>query len=101
MAVTTYRKLTQAELVALARERFGDDPLQWAFVCPQCGHVATAKDFPKGSAQLGQYCAGNFSPDIDCDWKAFGLFRGPWEIVFPDGRSVWGFALAEAANDVS
>lgn len=98
--MSDYRKLTQDELVAEARERFGDDPRQWAFVCPRCGDVATAQDFPNGSAQLGQYCAGNFEPHWGagrgCDWKAFGLIRGPWEIVMPDGHSSWGFALADA-----
>lgn len=96
--MNTYRKLTQAELVAEARSRFGDDPMTWAFVCPNCGDVATAADFPQGSDQLGQYCTGNFEKDRGCDWKAFGLFRGPWEVVMPDGRSSWGFALAEPAR---
>ncbi|WP_158920606.1 hypothetical protein [Streptomyces sp. NBRC 109706] len=53
-----YRKLTQDELLAEARERFGDDTARWA---------------------------------------AYGLFRGPWEIVLPDGRSLWGFPLALAS----
>ncbi len=91
---TEYRKLTQAELLAEARARFGDDPTTWAFVCPSCADVATAANFPAGSDQLGQYCVGNFLTGRGCDWKAFGLIRGPWEIVMPDGRSVWGFALA-------
>jgi len=89
-----YRKLTQAQLLAEARDRFGDDPTTWAFVCPSCADVATARDFPDGSDQLGQYCVGNFI-GRGCDWKAFGLIRGPWEIVLPDGRSRWGFALAD------
>ncbi|MBX6387033.1 MAG: hypothetical protein IRZ07_29325 [Microbispora sp.] len=46
-----------AELLAEARERFGQDPR---------------------------------------DWATYGLFRGPWEIVMPDGRSVWSFPLADA-----
>lgn len=89
-------RLTQDELVAEALTRFGDDPRTWAFLCPNCGDVAVAGDFPDGAAQLGQYCAGNFTPDRGCDWKAFGLFRGPVEIVMPDGHSAWGFELAPA-----
>lgn len=48
---------SMAELLAEARERFGQDPR---------------------------------------DWATYGLFRGPWEIVMPDGRSVWSFPLADA-----
>ena len=48
---------TQAELVAEARARFGDQPRAWAFVCPSCDDVATAQDFidagadPNGSGR--------------------------------------------------
>lgn len=94
--MSDYRKLSQAELVAEAIERFGTDPKTWKFVCPNCGDVACAADFAEGSVRLGQYCAGNFVEGRGCDWKAFGLCRGPWEITMPDGHSVWGFALAEA-----
>jgi hypothetical protein len=99
-------KITQDELVAMARERFGDDPQNWAFQCPQCGDIATAKDFPEGGKQLGQICVGRVLGALTrgapkytgrgCDWCAFGLFRGPVEIVMPDGHSAWGFALAPA-----
>ena len=27
------------------RERFGDDPNDWAFTCPSCGDTATGRDF--------------------------------------------------------
>jgi hypothetical protein len=104
------RKLTQAELVAEACERFGPDPMDWAFKCPRCGDVATARDFPEGFRErVGQECIGRHrgalrgpvgkrsgrgQADRGCDWAAYGLFRGPWEIVMPDGHSAWGFALA-------
>lgn len=119
------RNLTQAELVAEARKRFGDNPLDWAFKCPNCGDVATGHDFNKALAEnprknrddqpvmtsdvLGQECIGRTLGALKgpagtdggrgeagrgCDWAAYGLFRGPWEIVLPDGRSMWGFPLA-------
>lgn len=115
----TYRKLTQAELVAEASARFGDDPMKWAFQCPSCKDVATGQDFrdalkehPRtdregeplpASALLGQECIGrtlgpleNGSPGRGCNWAAYGFVPGPWEIVMPDGRSVHGFPLAPA-----
>lgn len=115
------RKLTQAELVAEAREKFGPDPMGWAFKCPVCGDAATARDFrdaleshPRlargepatASDLLGQECIGRTLGALNrdgkkyagrgCDWAAYGLFKGPWEIVMPDGHSAWSFALAAA-----
>jgi hypothetical protein len=110
--MSEHRKLTQAELLAEAKERFGDDPLDFAFKCPRCGDVATIRDFPKDKrAVAGQECIGRHlgalegEPTNDsgrsrakrgCDWAAYGLIRGPWEIVMPDGHSAWGFPLADA-----
>lgn len=109
----TYR-FTQKELLAEAKRRFGDDPLDWAFVCPTCGDVATARDFKAAGGdpnRIGQECIGRSmgalsgAPTKDggrskasrgCDWCAYGLFRGPWIITMPDGREVGSFRLAEA-----
>lgn len=110
------RTLTQAELVEEARARFGDNPREWAFVCPACGDVANAQDFIDAGAdpaRLGQECIGRSlgalsgGPTSDggraraargCDWCAYGLFPGPWGVVMPDGREVRSFPLAEAAD---
>lgn len=108
-------KLTQAELLSMATERFGDDPMKVAFQCPSCRDVATLQDFKDAGAspaQAGQECIGRSLGALKkpkptnkrgCDWAAYGLFRGPWEIVLPaEGdkpeRSVWGFPLAEAVQ---
>jgi hypothetical protein len=121
-----HRILTQAALIAEAKERFGEDPMTWAFKCPNCGDVATGLDFtaalnnhprkgPDGNDVqvhhiLGQECIGRTlgalsgSPTGDqgrsraergCDWAAYGLISGPWEIVLPEGGSVWSFPLAD------
>lgn len=121
------RTLTQAELIAECKNRFGDDWLTWAFKCPNCGDTATGLDFtvalnnhprkdPGGNDVqahqiLGQECIGRIlgalsgSPTSDqgcgraargCDWAAYGLIPGPWEIVLPEGGSVWAFPLADA-----
>lgn len=121
-----HRKLTQDELLAEARKRFGDDPLDWAFECPNCGDVATARDFREALKQhpredggqpvtasilLGQECIGRTLGALKgpagtqggrgqatrgCNWAAYGLIPGPWSIVMPDGRTAPGFALADA-----
>ncbi len=107
-----YRKLTQEELAAEAAERFGPNPRDWAFQCPRCGDIAVVGDFPKGEeGRIGQECVGRWRGALHgpanadggravaergCDWTAYGLIRGPWEIVMPDGHSAWGFPLAPA-----
>ena len=108
-----HRKLTVAELLAEAAERFGDDPLTWAFRCPNCGDVATMRDFPEAIRErIGQECIGRHRgalegptgtkdgrgrADRGCDWTAYGLFRGPWIITMPDGQEIGSFPLADAA----
>lgn len=111
--MTDYRKLDQAELIAEATARFGDDPLNWAFTCPTCGDVADGHDFREALAAhprerkgkpviasdlVGQECIGRTLGvgKHGCNWTAYGLFSGPWEIVMPDGRIAPAFPLATA-----
>lgn len=117
------RKLTQAELISEATEHFGNDPLKWAFVCPSCGDIANGQDFSEAltanprkhrtgadviaSDVVGQECIGRTLGALaksggkytgrGCDWAAYGLFPGPWEIALPDGRSMHAFPLALTA----
>jgi hypothetical protein len=115
-----HRTLTQAELVAEAKARFGNDPAQWAFTCPACGDTATGRDFRDALAAhprtrkgepvvasdlLGQECIGRVLGALrvpaneyrgrGCDWCAFGLISGPWAVVQPDGRKIPCFPLAQ------
>lgn len=109
------RALTQAELVAEATARFGDDQMKWAFQCPTCDDVATPADFIAAGAdpnRVGQECIGRSLGLLDkrvpvkdgrsqgirgCNWAAYGLFPGPWTITMPDGRTISSFRLAEPA----
>lgn len=117
------RRLTQAELVAEATERFGGDPLKWAFSCPSCGDIANGEDFRAALAErprtnlrtdkpviasdiVGRECIGRTLGALarqgysgrGCDWAAYGLFAGPWEIVLPNGHSMHAFPLAPASG---
>lgn len=120
----TSRKLTQAELVAEATERFGGDPLKWAFTCPSCGDVANGedfrqalKDYPRTNLRtdkaviasdiVGQECIGRTLGALDkrrtysgrgCDWAAYGLFAGPWTIALPNGHAMHAFPLADKGS---
>lgn len=117
--MSAHRKLTQAEFYGLLTERFGEDVTNWAFKCPACEDVATVADFrvaleanPRtrdgkavtASDIIGQECIGRTLGALErdsinergCDWVAFGLIRGPWEIVLPNGNSMWCFPIADA-----
>lgn len=103
-------KLTQDELSTKARDLFGKDPLTWKFRCMNCGDEANALDMISVGADpgmIGQECIGRYLGALDnpktnergCDFVAYGLIPGPWEVVFPaDGdkpeRSIRAFALA-------
>lgn len=110
-----HRKMTQGELFDMAKGIFGDNPLDFAFQCPTCGDVAKIADWPDESKHLaGQECIGRTLGALrkeanhkagkykgrGCDWAAYGLFRGPWEIVMEDGHSAWSFPLAGADQGV-
>lgn len=118
-----HRRLTQDELIAEATERFGKDPVNWAFLCPSCGDIATGADFSEAltahprkhrsgadviaSDVVGQECIGRTLGALKkdsgkytgrgCDWAAYGLFGGPWTVTLPDGRTMHAFPLAPAA----
>lgn len=73
-AIENLTRITHEEFIATLTERFGDNPNDWAFVCPLCGDVATGADMkqaladhprvsrdgePMNAAQiLGQECIG-------------------------------------------
>lgn len=95
-----HRTLTQDELMAEARKRFGQDSLDIAFQCPNCGDVAAVREFPEEErGRAGQECIGRYlgalggGTERGCDFVAYGLIPGPWEITFPSVRS---FPLADA-----
>lgn len=125
--IFNHRKLTQQALLDEARARFGDDVQTWAFICPSCQDVACANDFRAALKEhprthkdgspveihelLGKECIGRTLGALrkdagpytgrGCNWTAYGLFQGPWEVVMPDGNSMWGFPLAPATVGAS
>lgn len=112
-------KITQAELYELLCDRFGKNPANWAFTCPSCHDTATVTELQEAldanprrrsddtkvesTEIIGQECIGRSigalanppTNDRGCHWVAFGLIRGPWEIVLPDGNSMWCFPVAD------
>jgi hypothetical protein len=59
-------KLTVEQWRAQANLLFGPNRMQWRFVCPSCGHVASAQDWKNtGAAEghVGYSCIGRFTGD--------------------------------------
>ncbi|MFJ4787628.1 VVA0879 family protein [Streptomyces sp. NPDC088794] len=117
------RTLTHDELTAEATARFGKNPLDWAFVCPNCGDIASTADLAKALADFpstrrdgtpvraeqiaGQECIGRTLGALNpgytgrgCTWAAYGLIPGPWTIHLSEGRTRRSFRLAPVPQEV-
>lgn len=93
--------ITEQEWVAKGTEFFGDDREVWKFVCPACGDELSLAEAMEKYPELrgcnwapGQECIGRYTDKVDCDWCAYGLFRGPLLIKREDGRETPAFDFA-------
>jgi hypothetical protein len=99
-------KILHEEWRARGRELFGDDPLQWKFVCPSCGNIASVADWKAAGASEGEVaysCIGRRlgteneigSKKQPCNYAGGGLFGlNPVTVIFPDGTERASFAFA-------
>lgn len=106
-------EITYAEWRARARALFGDDEMQWRFVCPVCKTMQSVADYKAAGAPpsaVGYSCVGRWmesprrmlKPDGretrtsgPCDYTSGGLFRFTVNTVrFPDGKTSPVFAFA-------
>ena len=80
--------MTQEQWRAEAVELFGPDPMDWKFVCPSCGHVASVRDWKDAGATEGEAafsCVGRHLNADDkntfqkkggpCQYAGGGLFK--------------------------
>lgn len=115
------RRYTVEEWQAEAARRFGERARNWAFICPVCSHIQTAGEVKEAGYDHNlayKECFGKGTRDdrelaakqgkkpgekADCDWKAYGLFRGPVIVVTEDGKEipVFDFAPATVAEEVA
>lgn len=107
--------MTHAEWLAEAKERFGDDPLDWKFVCPSCGHIASVRNWKEAGAPEGAVafsCVGRYAGDTKevadkafrhnggpCNYTSGGLLKlNPVLVVFGDKEEPFpAFAFADVA----
>lgn len=104
--VATVYRITLAEWEAKGRELFGPNKDDWRMVCPLCHTEASITraraEWPEVKGRgwsPAQECVGCYLSDEKapkklvrgkpsnepCDWKAYGLFRGPVFVQPPDG----------------
>lgn len=91
-----------------AAELFGDDPFDWRFRCPVCGHVAAGRDWQRVGANQGEVAfscvgrhiagsrraIGGIGPG-PCDYAGGGLFAlNPQPITMPGGQTMMAFEFA-------
>lgn len=70
---------TMEEWIAEAERRFGADRLDWKFVCPSCGHIASAREYLDAGAPAGAIafsCIGRWIKGTDAK-KTFMHGGGP------------------------
>lgn len=101
--------MTRDEWLAEGRRLFGDDVLQWWFVCPSCGHVASVQDWKDAGAPEGAVafsCVGRYTgaggektfakKGGPCDYAGGGLIGlNPVEV---DGTRVFAFATPDMSS---
>ena len=109
------RSITLEQYLAEGEQKFGPDRMNWRFVCPSCGHVASAAEYKAAGAPegaIGFSCIGRWvGAKIDafekgegpCNYAGGGLFNiNPVEIT---GRSkpffFFEFAEVEAIQNES
>jgi len=102
--------LTVNEWRARAVALFGDDPMEWKFVCPSCGHVAAVKDWKDAGAteaEIAFSCLGRHLPNPKrigekpgpCNYAGGGLFRlNPQEVISEDGSRTKVFDFAGGSS---
>lgn len=93
--------MTHEEWYAEGKRLFGEDVMQWRFVCPSCGHIASVQDWKDAGAPEGAVafsCVGRWMGSEKeifdksggpCNYAGGGLFGlNPIKV---DDQSVFDF----------
>lgn len=101
------RTVTYQEWFAEGVRRFGPDVMDWRYVCPSCGHIASMRDWKNAGAKpaevayscVGRHLEGSgeaFGKLQPCNYAGGGLIRlNPVHVITePDGhvRETFEFA---------
>ena len=100
--------MTKQEWEAKGKALFGEERMQWRFVCPGCGHIQTAEDFriykDKGATPnsvtcecIGRYAGGKSWANESskkpgpCDYAGYGLLNICPVAVVDGGKTIYSF----------
>ena len=70
-------RMTLDEWRARGVELFGEDMMDWQFVCPACGHVASGRDWKDAGAREGEIAYSCIGRRTENPRPAFGKGPGP------------------------
>ncbi|MCC5670331.1 hypothetical protein LC653_42755 [Nostoc sp. CHAB 5784] len=98
--------MNKEQWLTLGETLFGQDKMQWIFLCPCCGHIASVQDYKKAgapSSAAGFSCVGRWMPvckdafddkdkrKIPCNYAGGGLINlNPVDV---DGIKVFEFGV--------
>lgn len=104
--------MTQKEWTDKGIELFGKDRMEWAFICPSCGHVAKVRDWKDAGASsdhAGFSCVGRWldAPDGNtfkrkggpCQYAGGGLIKlNPVVVETKSGHQIRVFDFAHSED---
>lgn len=107
-------RMTKQEWQAKGEKLFGPNTMDWRFVCPACGNVASIRDFhaykDKGAKADSATCncIGRYDGHINvvmgtakpCNYAGYGLFNLCPVIVVDGEHEIRCFAFDEGGKDV-
>ena len=84
------REMTKEEWNKTGRELYGENVMEWKFVCPACGKTLKVKDYKKKG--LHGYLA--YLICTECNWKAYDLLGSLGKGIYIEdiNREVFSFA---------
>lgn len=107
------KMMDHKDWIAEGKKRFGDDHMQWKFVCPSCGYIASLKEWEDAGAPEGAVafsCIGRFTGSKKtigdktggpCNYTGGGLFQlNPVCVTDTDGcvHRIFDFAEVPASE---
>ncbi len=99
------QEFTHAEWMAEGKRLFGDNVMDWAFVCPSCKRVTTTRQYQEAGAKVeavGFSCIGRYLPECNdaftgaapCNYTSGGLICISPVLVHFGDKDVRCFAFA-------
>lgn len=75
-------RVTREAWLRIGGQLFGENPREWRFQCPACGHVQCAREVRErnpDAKNLSDWiyfsCEGRHTRGVGCDWTLGGLFQ--------------------------